>query len=140
MKISESFIKDIIESKFPDNYQLVYDNSNLIQYLAEYMIYILDCRARNDDEFATPDELVKANLSNVPTLLYLVGWYDAAETVRNITLENISDYVDFLYDLEWKCLNFIGTFPPHTIRYELFRESNTFEFDYPHGTIYYTIE
>lgn len=109
-------------------------------YLAEDMICILDCRARNDDEYATSDELVKANLSNVPSLLYLVGWYDAAETVRNITLENISDYVDFLYDLEWKCLNFIGTFPPLTIRYELFNDSNTFEFNYPHGTTYYTIE
>lgn len=37
MKISESFIKDIIESEFPDNYQLVYDNSNLIQYLDKKM-------------------------------------------------------------------------------------------------------
>ena len=140
MKISESFIKDIIESKFPDNYQLVYDNSNLIQYLAEYMIYILDCRARNDDEFATPDELVKSNLSNVPTLLYLAGWYDDAETVRSITLENITENADFLYDLEWKCLGVIDALPPYTIRYELFRESNTFEFNYPHGTFYYTIE
>ena len=37
MKISESFIKDIIESEFLDNYQLVYDNSNLIQYLDKKM-------------------------------------------------------------------------------------------------------
>ena len=43
-------------------------------------------------------------------------------------------YYNILLKFVEKC--FIGTFPPHTIRYELFRESNTFEFNYPHGTTY----
>ena len=109
-------------------------------YLAEYMICVLDCRARNDDEYATPDDLIKDDLTKVPILLDMAGWHKDAKTLRSITLENITENADFLYDLEWKCLGVIDTLPPHTIRYDLVKESNTFEFDYPHGAIYYTIE
>ena len=37
MKISETFIKNIIESEYPNNFQFVYDSSNLIQYLDKKM-------------------------------------------------------------------------------------------------------
>ena len=113
MKIN---IKDLTESE--------------LIYLAEDLICILDCRARNDDEFATPDDLVKDNLIKAPILLDMAGWHDEAQTLRQITLENITDNVDFLYDLEWQCLATIGgTDDPINVRYNLFREGNIFEFE-----------
>ena len=38
----------------------------------------------------------------------MAGWHDEAQTLKKITLENITDNVDFLYDLEWQCLATIG--------------------------------
>lgn len=60
----------------------------------------------------------------------MAGWHDEAQTLRKITLENITDNVDFLYDLEWQCLGTIdGTDDPINVRYNLFREGNIFEFE-----------
>ena len=59
-------------------------------YLAEDLICILDCKARNDDEYATPDDLVEENLRKTPIVLDLIGWHEEAKTLRNITLKNIT--------------------------------------------------
>lgn len=37
MKITETFIKDILKNDFPSNYQNIYDNSLLLQYLDKKM-------------------------------------------------------------------------------------------------------
>ena len=102
------------------------NNAELL-YLAEDLICILDCRARNDDEFNTPDDLVKDNLKKAPVLLDMIGWHDDAETLRKITLENITEFKDFLYKLEFSCLpNFDDH--PNDIRYDLFSSDTIFEF------------
>ena len=50
-------------------------------YLAEYMICVLDCRARNDDEYATPDNLIKDNLAKISKSLTLsLGIYKFIST------------------------------------------------------------
>lgn len=37
MKISETFVKDILEKEFPENFQTIYDSSVLLQYLDKKM-------------------------------------------------------------------------------------------------------
>ena len=98
-------------------------------YLAEDLICILDCRARNDDEYATHDDLVEENLRKTPIVLDLIGWHEEAKTLRNITLENITEYKKFLYDLEWKCLPYTNDAVVDGVRIDLFTNKDTvFEF------------
>lgn len=35
MKITESFVEEILKADFSENYQLIYDESLLLQYLGE---------------------------------------------------------------------------------------------------------
>lgn len=37
MKITESFVADILKEEFPDEFQTIYDNSHLLQYLDKKM-------------------------------------------------------------------------------------------------------
>lgn len=98
-------------------------------YLAEELICILDCRARNDNEYATPDDLVEENLRKTPIVLDLIGWHEDAKILRNITLENITEYKKFLYDLEWKCLPYTNDAVADGVRIDLFTNKDTvFEF------------
>ncbi len=96
-------------------------------YLAEDLISVLDCRARNDNEFDTSDEIVKENLKKAPILLDMIGWHKEAETLKKITLDNISEFKDFLYDLEFMCLPNVGDYP-NQIRYDLFADDIKIEY------------
>jgi hypothetical protein len=97
-------------------------------YLAENMICILDCKANEDDEYETPDELVINNLNKVPVLLDMIGWHEKSETVKKITLENIHDYKNFLSDLEFNCLPYTTNGHEEGIRFDLLDRDNDFKF------------
>ena len=72
-------------------------NWDELLFLAEDLICILDCKASDDDEYETPDDLVRENLKKTPVLLDMLGWHEDADTVRRITLENIHDFKYLLF-------------------------------------------
>lgn len=37
MKITESFVEDILKEQYPEEYQIIYDNNKLLQYLDKKM-------------------------------------------------------------------------------------------------------
>ena len=103
-------------------------NWDELLFLAEDLICILDCRASDDDEYETPDDLVRENLKKTPVLLDMLGWHEDADTVRRITLENIHDFKDYLSHLEFSCPPYTSLGLQPNVRYFIFEGNTVFKF------------
>lgn len=93
MKIKEKFIKEILKEEFPQNYQFIYDNSPLMQYLDKKM------------KAVHGDSKSRRNLANIYAIYSILHFYqkeyynqpDKYRNFRGFRYSDIKEYSCSLY-------------------------------------------